>query len=101
MNPSPNLVHAMDLRDLIKIEQQNRHDILSNIEGTVYRISFLSLTQTIIYTAMDGTRGGTIKLQRPMASRHPQDSLLINEVVNHMTNQDSDTRKVQWPTQYV
>lgn len=79
---------------------ESRHDISVNHNGHVYRISFLHHIQRIIYTRMDGKRAGEIILNRPMLSRTPHESLLINEVINHMDHQDSDTQKEQWPHEY-
>lgn len=78
----------------------DRHDINIQHEGHTFRVSFLHMFQRIIYTRMDGKRAGEIVLDRPFASRTPNSMLLINEIINHMDHQDSDTRKEQWPTQY-
>jgi len=77
-----------------------RHDVMIEHEGHTYRVSFLHRFQRIVYTRMDGMRAGEIKLTRPFASRTPNQMLLLNEIINHMDEQDSDTRKEQWPEEY-
>lgn len=74
----------------------DRYDCTVNHGGYVFKISFLHFIQTIIYTRMDGKRAGQFKLKHPMSSKTPSQSLLINEVINHMAYLDSDTRKEQW-----
>lgn len=64
--------------------EQGRADYRFDIEGCTYRASFLHFCQTIVWTNITLGVGDTIKLDRPMASQTPHESLIRNEVVNQL-----------------
>jgi len=63
----------------------DRYDTELSVDGHRYRISFLSILQTIVFTNMDTNFGGEFKLKFGwICSKKPSDFLLENELKHHL-----------------
>ena len=76
--------------------EQQRADYRFTIEEEGYRVSYLHLIHTLVFTNMDKGTGGAFKLDRPFSSKTPHESLVLNEMINHL-DQLSETSSI-WPT---
>lgn len=64
--------------------EQGRTDYTFEIGENTFRASFLYHFQMIVWTNITTGIGDEIKLTRPFASKTPHESLVRNEVINHL-----------------